>query len=106
GDSQSLSDMERLIDYLHNTQAPDNLSSYQEHLIQALSDQRAFFVEWQEQGQQFPYGSHQTLGSHPKVRSASTALQEAYGILMQTYPSEGSNNQAAFFDYHCALDFL
>jgi hypothetical protein len=106
GDSQSVSDMDRLIDYLQNTEAPDSLSSYQEHLVQALSDQRAFFVEWQDQGQQFRYGSPQTIGTHPKVQSGSAALRGAYGILMETYPGEGSNNKEAFFDYHCALDFL
>ena len=105
-DSQSVSDMDRLIEYFQNTEAPESLSGYQEQVVQALSDQRAFFVEWQDQGQQFRYGSPQTIGSHPKVKSASAALQAAYGILMQTYPGEGSNNKAAFFDYHCALDFL
>ena len=106
GDSQSLSDMGRLVDYLQNTEAPASLSSYQARLLQALSDQRAFFEEWQTQGQQFQYGRPQTIGTHPKVQSASTALREAYGILMETYPGEGNHNKDAFFDYHCALDFL
>ena len=106
GDSQSISDMDRLVDYLQNTEAPASLSSYQARLLQALSDQRAFFEEWQTQGQQFQYGRPQTIGSHPKVQSASSALQQAYGILMETYPGEGDHNKAAFFDYHCALDFL
>ncbi len=106
GDSQSISDMNRLIDYLQTTEAPASLSSYQAQLLKALSDQRAFFEEWQTQGQQFQYGSPQKLGTHPKVQSASTALREAYGILMETYRSEGNNNKEAFFDYHCALDFL
>jgi hypothetical protein len=106
GDSQPLSDMDRLVDYLQNTEAPASLSSYQARLLQALSDQRAFFEEWQTQGQQFQYGRPQTIGTHPKVQSASTALREAYGILMETYPSEGNHNKEAFFDYHCALDFL
>ena len=105
-DSQSISDMDGLVDYLQNTEAPDSLSSYQAHLLQALSDQRAFFEEWENQGQQFQYGSPQTLGTHPKVQSASTALREAYGILMEKYPAEGNSNKDAFFDYHCALDFL
>jgi len=105
-DSQSISEMNRLVDYLQNVEAPAGLSNYQAHLLRALSDQRAFFEEWQTQGQQFQHGSPQTLRTHAKVQSASTALQEAYGILMQTYPSEGNNNKAAFFDYHCALDFL
>jgi hypothetical protein len=106
GDSQSLSDMDRLVDYLQNTEAPASLSSYQGRLLQALSDQRAFFEEWQTQGQQFQYGRPQTIGTHPKVQSASSALREAYGILMETYPGEGNHNKDAFFDYHCALDFL
>jgi hypothetical protein len=105
-DSQSTSDMDQLFDYLHNTEAPASLSSYQAHLLQALSDQRAFFEEWHTQGQQFQYGSPQTIGSHTRVQSASAALRAAYGILMETYPSESNNNKAAFFDYHCALDFL
>jgi hypothetical protein len=106
GDSQSIADMNRLVDYLQNTEAPASLSSYQAQLLKALSDQRAFFEEWQTQGQQFEYGSPQKLGTHPKVQSASAALRQAYGILMQTYPGEGNNNKEAFFDYHCALDFL
>ena len=105
-DPQLISDMDRLIDYLQNTEAPDNLSTYQVQLLQALSDQRGFFVEWQKQGQQFRYGNAQMIGTHEKVQSASTELKSAYGILMQTYPGEVSNNKEAFFDYHCALDFL
>lgn len=104
--SQSISDMDRLVDYLQNAEAPDSLSNYQVRLLQALSDQRAFFEEWNTAGQQFRYGSPQTIAAHPKVQSASTALREAYGILMETYPNEVSNNKEAFFDYHCALDFL
>jgi hypothetical protein len=106
GDSQSIADMDRLIDYLQNTEAPASLSSYQARLLQALSDQRAFFEEWRTQGQQFQYGSPQRIGTHPKVQSASTALREGYGILMETYRSDNNNNKEAFFDYHCALDFL
>ena len=105
-DSQSISDMDRLVEYLQNTEAPESLLSYQTKLLEALSDQRAFFVEWNSEGQQFRYGSPQAIGTHPKVQSASAALREAYGILMETYPGEGSNNKEAFFDYHCALDFL
>lgn len=104
--SQSISDIDRLVDYLQNAEAPDSLSNYQVRLLQALSDQRAFFEEWNTAGQQFRYGSPQTIAAHPKVQSASTALREAYGILMETYPNEVSNNKEAFFDYHCALDFL
>ena len=106
GDPQLISDLDRVIDFLQNVEAPAHLTSYHQHLIQGLSDQRAFFAEWQTQGQQFQFGSPDKLGSHPKIQSASTALREAYQILMQEYPGEGAKNKDAFFDYHCALDFI
>ena len=105
-DPQLISDMDRIIDFLQNVEAPPHLFSYHQHLLQGLSDQRAFFAEWQSQGQQFQFGSPNRIGSHPKVQSASNALREAYQILMQEYPGEGTRNKDAFFDYHCALDFI
>jgi hypothetical protein len=106
GDSQLISDMDSLVAYLQDVQAPASLSTYQARLLKALSDQRAFFLEWQNQGQQFQYGNPQTIATHGKVQSASTALRDAYGILMQMYSSESEGNKAAFFDYHCSLDFI
>ena len=103
-DSKPISDMDRLIEYFQSIEAPASLAGYQAQLLEALSDQRAFFEEWRLQGQQFHYAS--AIASHPRVQSASTALRSAYGILMQTYPNESSNNKEAFFDYHCALDFI
>ena len=105
-DLQFISDLDRLIECLQNTEAPPSLAGYQARLVQALSDQRSFFAEWHTQGQQFQYGSPQTIATHPQVQSASGALKETYQILMETYPSESSQNKEAFFDYHCALDFL
>ena len=104
--AQLISDMDRVIDCWQHLEVPANLSAYHRQLRQALTDQRAFFAEWLSQGQRFQYGSPNKLGSHPKVRSASTALRAAYGILVQQYPSEDKNNRDAFFDYHCALDFI
>jgi hypothetical protein len=105
-DSQSISDLDRLVEYLQNTEAPATLTTYQARLLQALTDQRAFFEEWRTEGQHFQHGSPQTIPSHPKVQSSSTALRAAYGILMAKYSSETNNNKEAFFDYHCALDFI
>jgi hypothetical protein len=105
-DTSLSSDVDRLIEYLQNTEAPANLSNYQEQLLRAFSDQKAFFEEWKIEGQQFQYGSPQTIATHPKVQSASTALRAAYGLLMQAYTGESDRNKVAFFDYHCALDFI
>jgi hypothetical protein len=33
-------------------------------------------------------------------------LRAAYNELMARYPGEAQANKDAFFDYHCALDFL
>ena len=104
--AQLISDMDRVIDCWQRLEVPANLSAYQRQLRQALADQRAFFAEWRTQGQRFQYGRPDKLGSHPKVRSASSALRAAYEILVQQYPSEDKNNRDAFFDYHCALDFI
>jgi hypothetical protein len=98
--------MEQLIDYLQGIEAPASLTNYQSALLQAVSDQLSFFQEWQSLGQQFQYGSPQTLAQHPKVQSASNALRGAYGILMEKYSDESISNKQAFFDYHCALDFI
>jgi hypothetical protein len=99
-----IAEFDRLIEYLRKIEAPSRLSDYQARLLQALSDQRAFFQEWVGQGQQFQYG--RSVATHPKVQSASSALRAAYGILMELYPNETSTNKEAFFDYHCALDFI
>lgn len=101
-----IADMDRLIEFLDQSAAPASLTNYQKRLRQALSEQRAFFADWQEQGRAFQYGAPNQVGAHINVQRASNALKAAYDILMQTYPGEGPHNQAAFFDYHCALDFI
>ncbi|HJR08195.1 MAG TPA: hypothetical protein VJ842_13115 [Pyrinomonadaceae bacterium] len=106
GDAGLIADMGRIIEFLQSAEPPANLSSYHKQLFKALSDQRAYFEEWSARGGQFQYGSHNRLASHPKVQGASNALKAAYGILMEIYSAEGDNNKQAFFDYHCALDFL
>jgi hypothetical protein len=106
GDAQLISDMGRVSEFLQSSAPPANLSGYHKHLVKALSDQRAYFEEWSARGEQFQYGTPQRLASHPKVQGASNALREAYGILMQIYSGESEHNRQAFFDYHCALDFL
>jgi hypothetical protein len=63
----------------------------------------AFLEDWRRQGPAFP---EQTLAVHPRVQSASGALRAAYQTLIARYPEQGASNKDAFFDYHCALDFL
>lgn len=71
---------------------------------QAFSSERQYFVDWKSQGDRFAFG--QQVGDHPGVRAASANLRAAYDELMSKYPNESQTNKDAFFDYHCALDFL
>jgi hypothetical protein len=66
-------------------------------IVGAIRDQSEVFAKSEGQSANF---------SDPHVRSASQKLHSAYQSLMQTFPSEGSVNKQAFFDYLCALDFL
>ena len=105
-DALPISRMDRLIRFLQSIDPPPHLKAYHKKIEQAVSDQRAFFDDWRSHGSDFPYAQSASLGTHPKVASSSSALKEAYGILMQRYPGESPHNKEAFFDYHCALDFL
>jgi len=104
-DPVAISRMDRLIAFMQSVDPPPQLKTYHKRIEQALADQRAFFDDWRSRGSEFPY-ARGSLASHPKVASSSSALKEAYGILMQSYPAESPHNKEAFFDYHCALDFL
>jgi hypothetical protein len=46
------------------------------------------------------------LAANGNVQAASAAARAAYGELMSKYPGESQSNKDAFFDFHCALDFL
>jgi hypothetical protein len=100
----TIADFDLLIEYLQKLEAPDSLTSYQARLVEALSDQRDFFQDWLKQAEPGQYGK--SVASHAKVQSASAALKGAYGMLIELYPNEAPNNKQAFFDYHCALDFI
>lgn len=73
--------------------------STQDKVKAAIVDQQSFLLELER---------NQTGWNmnHPKVRSASSKLQAAYGDLIRMYPTEDATNKQAFFDYLCALDFI
>lgn len=96
---------EELIATVGALDPPPHLGLYQEAILRALENQRAFFEEWTAAGADF--GFRDRIGQHRKVRFASASLQQAYHVLMSKYgTSEPQANRDAFFDVHCALDFL
>lgn len=94
----------RLISFVQSMPIPPGLNSYHQLILSALSGERQYFADWKSQGDRFPFA--QQVANHPGVRAASSNLRSAYGELMSKYPSESPSNKDAFFDYHCALDFL
>jgi hypothetical protein len=94
-----------LISRVESLAPPLHLGPYRDAVLRALKDQRAVFEEWTRAGAGFSFRDR--IAEHPKVRSASQALQQAYGLLMSRYgTSESRRNRDALFDVHCALDFL
>ena len=93
-----------LLKYVNGMTVPQRLAAYHKDIAIGLAGERQFFHEWRAAGGGFAYA--QQIQNHPGVRSASSALKSAYGELMAKYPGEKEANKTAFFDYHCALDFL
>lgn len=90
---------------LDSIDPPPGLEEYHEALLLAFDRQRAVFETWQAAGTGYRYGGN--IGDAPEVRAASQALQRAYGELMRRFGArEPASNAEAFFDYHCALDFI
>jgi hypothetical protein len=97
-------EFDRLIAFVRAMPAPKALGSYHQEILSALASERQFFDDWKSQGDRFPFA--RDVASHPGVRAASAYLRSAYSELMSKYPNESPSNKDAFFDYHCALDFL
>jgi hypothetical protein len=88
---------ERLISFARSMPVPARLGAYHNQILSALLSDRQFFAEWKSQGAAFRFA--QQIAAHAGV-------QAAYGELMSNYPGESISKKEAFFDYHCALDFL
>jgi hypothetical protein len=102
--SDPSSEYGQLLSYVQGMEVPKGLENYHRDIIAGLTGQQQFFADWKSQAASFPYA--QQIANHPEVQKASAALRAAYSELMSKYPNEAQKNKDAFFDYHCALDFL
>jgi hypothetical protein len=93
-----------LLSYVRSMNVPPDLVTYHQHIIEALEGQQQYFADWRAQGDAFPYV--QRIAEHPGVQKSSAHLRAAYNELMAKFPNEAASNKDAFFDYHCALDFM
>lgn len=95
---------DRLIAFTQGMTVPKDLTSYHQDVLASFSNERQFFSEWKSRGDQFEFARQ--IPNHSGVRAASAAARAAYNEIMARYPNENQNNKDAFYDYHCALDFL
>lgn len=103
--AERLQQYQSLIDFTATITPPAHLQHYHTSIHSAMQAQHRYFQEWKSQSTGFRFKGR-AVGNHPEVQAASSDLIAAYNHLMQTYPQEDSINKAAFFDYHCALDFI
>ena len=103
--SRPVEQLEVVVGALRELEPPRNLEDYHEVLLKALVLHLEVLTEWSELGLEFPH--RERIGDHAKVRQGSSALRRAYSLLMSRYgDQETQANREAFFDYHCALDFI
>jgi hypothetical protein len=95
---------DQLIKFVRAMPVPKALTVYHKHILDGFSGQRQFFQDWKSARERFAYA--QQIAGHPGVRNSSEAIRAAYDELMSKYPRESATNKDAFFDYHCAWDFL
>jgi hypothetical protein len=98
------SEFQQLIDFANGMTSPPRLQAYHKDILDALAGERQFFVDWKMQGDHFANAN--SIQNHPGVQRSDQALHAAYAELMSRFPADAQANKVAFFDYHCALDFL
>ena len=89
--------------FIRSKTPPPSLLGYHDKLLEALGAQHEFFVEWAKKGAPF---TRKDVFSHPAVSRCSQALHAAYAIIQREIAPQAANQRQAFYDYHCALDFL
>ena len=84
-------------------EAPPELIDHRSGVVQALESQGAFFLARAASGEPMKAAG---LPSYPEVTAASRHLRQAWQLLKTLHPEADRDTQDAFFDYHCALDFI
>ena len=100
---------ERLIEAIEAVEAPSHLTTYHGLIVSAAKDQAVAYKDSSQKAIQLirsNRGGTFNPAGHPKARSASSALKRAWGELKRAYPKRTGTNEKAFFDYHCAMDYL
>lgn len=91
------SDIANILNQLDRLKTPQKLRAVYDHIYQAIQQQRRYFTLIHAQDKQ---------EKKRLVQSSHQHLITAYNLLMKLYPNESRHNQAAFYDYLCALDFI
>ncbi len=80
---------------------PPRLDYFHQQVAAAISEEHAYYEGLQNQP------SVSTINrSHPLIQRLHGRLLASYQFLVSEYPQESANNQQAFFQHLCALDFI
>ncbi len=93
-----------LIKYIEEMDVPPKLAVYHKDIRAVLYEQQYVFRAWKTYGRDF--WEKERADGFAGLRTSSAKTQAAYGELMAKYPGESEQNKDAFYDYHCALDFM
>ena len=99
---------DRIVRDIRDLEVPGRLTGVHAAVTAAVEDQLAYLEEWNDarsRGEEYRWNMGRGAPRHPRASAASARLHEAYGILVNLYPSEDPQNRQAFFDHLCALDF-
>lgn len=102
-DPKFLDAYDQLVAYVGQLTPPAKLKRYHRCIEKSLEAQATFYRDWLQNKSNL---TGETINRSRRVKSASAQLRRAYGILIQLYPQANESTRRAFFDYHCALDFI
>ncbi len=99
--SLPLNNYEQILKRFLAISVPPRLVYFHQQVAAAIREEHAYYEGLQKQP------SVTTVDrSHPLIQRLHRRLWASYQFLVSEYPQESPNNQQAFFEHLCALDFI
>ena len=94
---------DKLVENLQAQPLAGEVAPARDLIVKALRDHKRYIASKPEGGMQFVRNE---ISTSADVTQASKSLQQAYNLLMRTFPGEAARHKSSFYDYLCALDYL
>ena len=99
--SLPLKNYEQILKRFLAISVPPRLDYFHQQVAAAIGEEHAYY-----EGLQKGPSVTTVNRSHPLIQSLHRRLWASYQFLVSEYPQESPNNQQAFFEHLCALDFI